>query len=55
MRQGRYLTIALQNGVQIDSLNYTAVSSQFYEYDGIAYTALDQGATEIIEHILGIS
>lgn len=55
VRQGRYLTIILQNGVQIDSLKYTAVSGRFYEYDGIAYTALDQDTAEIIEHILGIS
>ena len=53
--KGRYLTFTLKNGMQIDSLKYTAISSRFYEYDGIVYDRLEESVATQIEKILGIT
>ncbi len=54
VRCGRYLTISLKNGGIIDSLKYTGISGQFYEYSGIAYKPLAEDTAREIEALLGI-
>ena len=40
--------------MQIDSLKYTGISKQFYEYGGVAYNVLDNNEAKKIEKILKI-
>ena len=54
VRQGRYLTINFNDNMQIDSLKYTGISKQFYEYGGVAYNVLDNNEAKKIEKILKI-
>lgn len=51
---GRYLTLITSKGDRIASLKYTAVSGRFYEYGGVAYSALDSEEKERIEEILRV-
>ena len=48
------LTINFNDNMQIDSLKYTGISKQFYEYGGVAYNVLDNNDAKKIEKILKI-
>lgn len=54
MRVGRYLTLVTSQGMEIDMLKYTGISGMFYEYGGIAYSALTKQEKTVIEKILSI-
>lgn len=54
VRVGRYLTLVTSEGMEIDTLKYTAVSNRFYEYGGIAYSELSVDEKTMVEEILGI-
>ncbi len=54
LRAGRNIEIHTENGVRIDSLKYTAVSGEFYEFGGIYYSALPDKDQERLKDILGI-
>lgn len=51
---GRYLTLITSQGIKLDSMKYTAISGMFYEYEGVAYSALSADEKAIIEEILNI-
>lgn len=54
VRAGRYLTLVTSQGMEIDTLKYTAISGMFYEYGGIAYSALTMEEKTAVEKILNI-
>lgn len=54
VRAGRYLTLITSQGMKIDTLKYTGISGMFYEYSGIAYSALTLEEKSAIEEILNI-
>lgn len=54
VRAGRFLTIATSQGMEIDTLKYTGISGMFYEYGGIAYSALTMEEKTAVEKILNI-
>lgn len=54
VRSGRYLTLATSQGMAIDTLKYTGISGMFYEYGGIAYSALTMEEKTAVEKILKI-
>ena len=51
---GRFLTMATSQGMEIDTLKYTGISGMFYEYGGIAYSALTMEEKTAVEKILNI-
>lgn len=55
VRLSRYLTIQTKSGLEIGNLKYTAISGSFYEYSGVAYSALEEAAAQNVERILGIT
>lgn len=54
LKAGRNIEIHAGNGVVIDSLKYTAVSGEFYEFGGIYYSALSDEDQECLKEIIGI-
>lgn len=53
-RDGRYLTIILSDGTEIDCLKYTATGGRFYEYSGIQSEPLSNEDVLLVNDILGI-
>ena len=54
VRAGRFLTMATSQGMEVDTLKYTGISGMFYEYGGIAYSALTMEEKTAVEKILNI-
>lgn len=54
VKAGRYLTMVSSQGIEIDTLKYTGISGKFYEYGGIAYSALTMEEKTAVEKILNI-
>lgn len=53
-RDGRYLTIVLSDGTEIDCLKYTATGGRFYEYSGIQSEPLSTEDVCLVNDILEI-
>lgn len=51
---GRYLTLVTSHGITIDTLKFTGISGMFYEYGGIAFSALTAEEKSAVEEILKI-
>lgn len=54
VRQTRYLTIETAGEPIVTTLKYTACSDRFYEYGGVAYSALDADAAAALRRLFGI-
>ena len=54
VKASRYLTMVSSQGIEIDTLKYTGISGMFYEYGGIAYSALTMEEKTAVEKILNI-
>lgn len=55
VRYVRYLHLTTVDGREIASLKYTAISSMFYEYNGIAYSALSAQDAQTVENLLHLA